>query len=794
MDRWGGRRWVAPMIRRWALHMASACLALPVLVGAAAPAVAPTTQTALDALRRQLQSSDPIDRVFAAATLLEKGTPEAAKVLQDLLKGPADQSTRLSILDAVDKRRDERFVEPLLALLNDEDAKVRQRAAVALGNFGDHGVADRIAQFIRDPKTGELAQLTAIEALVRTERREAVAALIDLLDSRSKAVHAAALEALRSMTLADLGDSARAWRDWWRRNRDRVQITSGPRLLEALRRQNQELQDQLRRAERDAVRYALAYESALTDPKERAKFLKELLTSDYADLRAHAADALPTVKGAEGVREALTTLLTDRDSRVVAAAARGLGATSDPAAVPALVSLLTREEPEVRAAAARALGPLKAPDSLNPLAALLDDADESVRQAAVESLGQAQAPEAFEPLLRRLDDPSASVREAAVKAVARFKDPRAAAPLVKLLLTDDKAPRARFFAAQVLADFPGREVDEALIKALQDADAGVRQAAAAGLGKRADPNAVDVLLAHALTDDAPTVRQEALTSALAVLTKVASLPLIDRVSGDLMASRSYAAATQVLGIVDRLAPTAPAGDAALVARLRRREADACFLAENWARAAAVYRALLAAGADRTVQTRLIESLEKSGDFFAAAQARLAAGGTATQPAERSAQYAAVLDLAERAVADRPPEALRILRALRAEQKGPLEADLEARVLKAVAAAADRLDVLAQAAAPRVKDLLGRVGDADPAVVSAAVADLAKLGLPAVPALLDALASPDVQVRTAAITALRAISNTSYDFSPTADESARAAAIQRWRAWFDQQRAVPKPPA
>ena len=56
------------------------------------------------------------------------------------------------------------------------------------------------------------------------------------------------------------------------------------------------------------------------------------------------------------------------------------------------------------------------------------------------------------------------------------------APLAEVL-TSDKESRVRFFAARALADFTGKAVDDALAKALGDADPGVREAAAAGLGK-----------------------------------------------------------------------------------------------------------------------------------------------------------------------------------------------------------------------------------------------------------------------------------------------------------------------
>jgi len=758
--------------------------------GLTADAAGARPRDGIEALRQKVHSGDPLDRLYAAATLLEKGTPEALSVLRDILGGRNDQAARLSVLDAIDRRRDARFVEALVTVLGDADVTVRRRAAEVLGTFQDHGVVDRLARLARDPSASETAQLGAVEALVHTKQTDAVGVLIEMLRSPHKTVRAAALEALRGITPEDFGENYRVWWFWWRRNRHKTQLQWDRDLLPKLQRRVQKLREDLARARRDAIRWARALLETTTDPKKRAALLKEWLRSEYAELRADAARELPRIAGAEGVREALVTVLSDRDARVVAAAAAGLGGLGDAEAVSHLKRLLTREEPEVRAAAAGALGQLRAADAVQDLLDILSDTDESVRAAAVTALGAIQAPQALDGLLERLNDPAPKVREMAVAAVARFKDPRTASALIKVLLEDREAPRARFSAARFLADFPGRAVDEALVKGLADPDPGVRRAAAGSLGTRSGPGLVDPLLARSLADDDRTVREGAWASALAILRREKSLPLIDGVSNRLTAAKAHARAAEVLEIVEALAGEATPAEAALVAALRRRRADAFFLAENWARAAADYRALHAAG-DKTVQPRLVESLEKTGAFRSAAQVMLSA--LPTESAARAAGLAAVIGLAERAAADdEPQEAILILRSLRATVASALETALEDRLTKAAASANGRLDALVTAAAERVKALLGRAAGADETAAKTAAADLVKLGWVAVPALLDGLDGADVKGRTAAVTALRAIAATRHAFDPADDETKRRAAVKRWRAWFQQQRTVPAP--
>ena len=745
----------------------------------------------LAGLRRQLHASSETERIYAAATLLERGSPEALKALNDLLRGANYHAVRLSILDAIDMRRDARFVDALLHLLGDRESKVRERAAAVLGAFGNHGVVGRLETFLLDPRTGEVAQLTGIEALVRTEQKDAVGVLVRLLSSDYKSVQGEALKVLRDITRVDLGAAPGAWATWWRRNRHKTPFQWSAHRADELLRQIRAIEQALAKARRTAIEMTLRYEATIGDPKQRAEFLKGLLTNDYPDLRAHAAEALPGIKEAEGVLDALRGTLADTEPRVVAAAATGLGTLGDAKAATDLVPLLERDEALIRAAAARSLGVLKAETAVKHLIPLLDDADDAVRQAATETLGRLNAPDAFAGLAARLTDANPQIRTAAITAVARSGDARAAAPLADVLRTD-KDPRVRFFAARALVGFTGKAVDEALVKALGDSDPGVRQAAAAGLGKRSDPALVDPLIGRALGDESDTVKREARSSVLALLEAARSLALLDRVSGQLIGRKADALAIDVLQIAEKLAPDAKPDEAALMTALRRRLADAFVRAENWARAATVYRVLLADG-DRTAEAPLIVALRNQKAYAAAARVHLQGLTAETPAADRTARLTAVIDLAAEALAaDDPLVAIAVLRRLREAVKTPLNEGLEGRVVKVAADASAAFDRKVKAASPQVSPLLKRAVGPDAEAAGAAAADLTKLGWPAVPALLDALADAQAATRSAAVAALRSITGSKHDFSPEADETARKAAVERWRAWCTDQRTVPAP--
>ena len=486
----------------------------------------------------------------------------------------------------------------------------------------------------------------------------------------------------------------------------------------------------------------------------------------------------------------------EKIKRVAAAAAIGLGTLGDQKAVPALKGLLAREDPRIRAAAAEALGRLRARDAADDLLRLLADKDETVRRASVKALGDLQVPEAFEGLLARLSDSSPKVRETAVAAVARYKDPRTVPALVKVLLEDRTAPRARFSAARFLADFPGKEAEEALIKGLADTDPGVRRAAAAGLGKRDDIRPVDPLIARALADSDPTVREEAWNSALALLRSRGDLRTLDAVSNRLLENDAHARAAEVLGLIDGLAPPATPPEKTLLRLLRRRRAEAFFRAGLFERAAADYRLLLAAG-ERDIEPRLVEALERSGRLLEAAQVHLHALERVSEAEERRRRLEALLALAEKALAAKPTdpqEALLILRAVRAAVGTALPGALEERLGQTARAAGKGLEERSRSVAPQVKELVARAAAGGADTLRTATDELAKLGWAAVPALLEALADGDVKVRTAAAALLRAVTRHQEGFDPEADQSRRDAAIGAWRRWFDSVRTVPPPTA
>jgi HEAT repeat protein len=194
----------------------------------------------------------------------------------------------------------------------------------------------------------------------------------------------------------------------------------------------------------------------------------------------------------------------------------GDSAPTEPGAVvPHLVELLRDRDPEVRQTAAQALGKIADPAAIHPLVAGLNDPDPGVRAYSAWSLGNIGEPairEAGLALVKVLRDPSKEVASAAAGALRHAAASHEAAHgLVGRVLEVARDPvvQTRRAAITALGMLEAGSAYPALIEALADEDAGVRQRAAAALGELGDRRALAALGERLRHDPDVGVRTEA---------------------------------------------------------------------------------------------------------------------------------------------------------------------------------------------------------------------------------------------------------------------------------------------
>ena len=175
--------------------------------------------------------------------------------------------------------------------------------------------------------------------------------------------------------------------------RDLIGLTADavPALLEALQ-------------TRDLNLLAI-YEQILARIPSASPVLIKTLATAHPILRARAADVIAISKDKSAV-PALLDALQGEYFTVRARAALALGKIGDTRAIQPLLKILKDPEDEVRIAGCLALGLFKDPSTFDDITnILLDDIKIEVRQAAAKALGYTQHPAALPYLMEALRDP-----------------------------------------------------------------------------------------------------------------------------------------------------------------------------------------------------------------------------------------------------------------------------------------------------------------------------------------------------------------------------------------------------
>lgn len=343
----------------------------------------------------------------------------------------------------------------LEALLKDADADVRQMAAFGLGLLGDAAASTALrAALATDPSL--LVRARAAEALGLLDDRSAAA---DIADQVQAVTGSAALAGLESDAIGTpLPPEAELFR---------LGLTALVRL----------------RAPDQVLRVVL---------DERGAPRLRWWPVAFALRRLDDPRAVP----------AMVALLRDGGAYAASFAAQGLGLSKQAAAVePLIAALASPGRPAVRIQAVRGLGRLRDPRGVAPLVALLGQRtlDATLRLEVVTALGELKAAAAFEPMLDLLSDPWPAMRAAAVRAIAAI-DPNG---FLGVLSAMDPDPdwTVRAAVAGALGTM-GRVRDGSRFSIyLKDGDQRVIPAALRALVRAEAPNAAAELLARLKSED-----------------------------------------------------------------------------------------------------------------------------------------------------------------------------------------------------------------------------------------------------------------------------------------------------
>ena len=414
-------------------------------------------------------------------------------------------------------------VQPLVGLLGDEEPEVRQMAAFALGLIGAAAARPALLAALgdADPEVqgraaealgtiGDPADATAVSVMVRTHiGAGALTGMVadDLTSPLPPAVEAARLGlyalvrfgSYEALAAAALDAGGQPVSNWW------------------------------------PVSYAI---QRLGDPRS-APALLTLLNAPGRYTAAFAARGLGVMKApaaAEPLREIVERRTAHR--AVLIQAARALAAIGDSAAAPLVTRIVvdTDADATLRLEAMTTLSVLATTDSLDLLLDLLSDSSPAMRGAAIRALALVGADTLLAALSGLDPDPDWTVRAAEVAALAALPPERARARLGVLSQDQDARVVSAVVAALVASKAPGSETT--LIEQLDADDFAVRAAAARGLGELAVASSVPALVEayRAADGDSAYAARAAMLTALAQLDPTVARPLLE----DALRDRNWA--------------------------------------------------------------------------------------------------------------------------------------------------------------------------------------------------------------------------------------------------------------
>jgi len=259
------------------------------------------------------------------------------------------------------------------------------------------------------------------------------------------------------------------------------------------------------------VRGRVAEIFGITKDKSTVPALLDAVRGEYFTVRARAALALANI-GDPKVVNFLLPLLKDKEDEVRSAACVAIAKFNDPTTFDDITTVLL-DDPliEVRQSAARSLGGTKHPAALPFLMEALRDSSWwfEQEQAAADLLNAIKnmGPAAVEPLIEALQDREGTVRRYAAIVLGEMGDLRAIEELGMTLY--DLHIEVGKVAAEALAKFGAPAVD-IFIEALSHPEAVVRENAVAALGTIRDARVTPALIETLRDPDREVVKQSIL--------------------------------------------------------------------------------------------------------------------------------------------------------------------------------------------------------------------------------------------------------------------------------------------
>ena len=452
-------------------------------------------------------------------------------------------------------------IDALVALMTEEDVRIREAVASALLEFEEAQAMEVFMRILREAPQSHIRS-AAVRKLGQTGDRRAVEALITALNDNSRYVRQFAAKALEKigdlraigpLEAAAVGDKDfvvrnAAGRAFRKLEQKKLRLEREKTGIVRVKKWEMPSLDSLiadLRDERPGIRIASAKAlRRVKDPRAVEALVGALNDPDH-EVRGHAAYALGETKESSCIKSLVGVLMEEQNIFVRQKLFTALQKMNDPSTVELLAKVLKHEKELVVWKAIRILSELKDPRAIKHLIAVIDDEEEGqLRRLAARAItrisinaglrlfhdygpeiksavtteirqGSSKGPGLLKTLIAALRDEDPRVRSGGLAALRAKKHSIGEESLVSAL--DDQIPYVRCAIVEVLADFEQERLMKYVTGRLKDEDSSVRSCAAKTLGERKDLRFVG-LLVEALGSEQDKGVQAELIKALAQTT------------------------------------------------------------------------------------------------------------------------------------------------------------------------------------------------------------------------------------------------------------------------------------
>jgi cyclophilin family peptidyl-prolyl cis-trans isomerase/HEAT repeat protein len=444
-------------------------------------------------------------------------------------------------------------VAPLQTALTDADPEVREMAAFALGLLGDKAAAPSLTTALQDADARVRGRAAEALGLIGEDQPPPLSPRLTRAEQEAAATAIDAMVAplIQKGVIAQIGPDD----EQWPKTPEIEAVRLGLLAFVRLKAWNQLAAAVIDGSGRPVsswwpVAFAL---QRIGDPRAAAP-LRQLLQTPGRYTRAFAARGLGSLKDAQSVTPLLTLLQQSRgDVAITVSVLRALALIGTPEAKAPIAALLTADavDPNVRLEAVAALGALKATEALPLIQDLLTDDWPTLRAAALRAVA-AIDPEAFVLLLSGLEpDRHWTVRAALAEVLGTLHVDTAADQLRAMLEDSDKRVVPPVIDAMTRLRIPGLE--EILLTTSKSSDYAIRAAAARGIGELKPANGA-AALRDAYKGGLADSTYDARAVALSALAKYGAAEATETLKAAL-ADKDWALRRQAAGLLRGLDPS-----------------------------------------------------------------------------------------------------------------------------------------------------------------------------------------------------------------------------------------------